>query len=295
MLKTWFAVMLLGLVSSLTALSQSFIIHFETFGEGTDPLEAVATVIDDKGTLASIALLGADPSKATMKNAKGENVVLKLLIHDATSRLTLLELPEALRAEKPTVNVIGNSRSLNPGDSVTTGLAQKNKVSKVVGHVKRHNGKVLPLTFVKINHPDGAQKVGVPVFNIEDELIAFVFQKDESDKGMFALPIEVLAHIQNSLAKGDKFYKPCWIGVSMDQRSDAPVIVGVRPETPARIAGLKKDDVVLSIAGKKVNDYTAVVNAFYYLEAGKSVEFVILRGTEILRMNVTPEVNPLFK
>ncbi len=295
MLNSWFTVMLFGLVSSLTALSQSFTIHFGSAAEGVEPLEAVANLIDDKGTLASIALLGADPSKATMKDDKGEDVALKLLIHDSISRLTLLELPEALRADKPILKPIGSSVSLSPGDSVVTGLAQKDKVSKVVSHVKRHNGKVLPLTFVKINHPDGAQTAGAPVFNANDELVAFVFQKDESDKGIFALPIEVLAHIQSSLAKGDKVYKPCWIGVSMDQLNDAPVIVGVRPETPARIAGLQKDDVVLSIAGKKVNNYTTVVNAFYYLEAGKPVEFKILRGTELLSMDVTPEVNPLFK
>jgi len=71
--------------------------------------------------------------------------------------------------------------------------------------------------------------------------------------------------------------------------------LGVRPDTPARKAGLQKDDVVLSIAGKTVSDYTAVVNAFYYLEAGKTVTFKVLRGTELLTMDVTPEVNPLFK
>ena len=81
----------------------------------------------------------------------------------------------------------------------------------------------------------------------------------------------------------------------MDQLNDAPVIVGVSPDTPATKAGLKKDDVVLSIAGKKVRDYTAVVNAFCYLEAGKATTFVVLRGTEIITMDVTPEVNPLFK
>ncbi len=37
--------------------------------------------MDDKGTLVTIALVGADPTKATIKNAKGEVMNLKLVIH----------------------------------------------------------------------------------------------------------------------------------------------------------------------------------------------------------------------
>ena len=81
----------------------------------------------------------------------------------------------------------------------------------------------------------------------------------------------------------------------MDDRNDEPIIIGVRPGTPAKEAGLLKGDVVLSIAGKKVDDYPAVVNAFYYLEAGKPTEFKILRGTMLMSLSVVPEINPLYK
>lgn len=295
MLNTWFAVILFGLMSSLTAMSQSFSIQFGAINEGSDSFEAVGTVVDDKGTLSTIALLGADPNKATIKNSKGEDVALKLLIHDSISRLTLFELPESVREGVTKIKMLGDSSLLEAGDAVFTDLSKRDQVSRVVSHVKRHNGTVLPLTFVKINHPDSIQKAGAPVFNTKDELVAFVFQKDETDKAMFALPVKVLAHLKNSLDKGEVVYKPCWIGVSMDQLNDAPVIVGVRPETPARKVGLQKDDVVLSIAGKKVSDYTAVVDAFYYLEAGKPTAFKVLRGTQLLTVDVIPEVNPLFK
>lgn len=295
MLKTWFSVTLLGILSSLCAFSQSKTLSFASVSEGGPSYEAEGNLMDEDGTLVTIALLGADPEKATVKNAKGEDVALKLVIHDPVSRITLLELPEAEREGVGIVNMIGDSTTLEPGDAVITDVTQRGEVSRVVSHVKRHNGKILPLTFVRINHPLGVQKAGTPVLNSKDELVAFVFQRDLSDKTMFALPIEVLTNVKRFVKAGVGTFKPCWIGVSMDHLNDAPVVIGVRPDTPARKAGLMKDDVVLSIDGKKVADYPAVVNAFYYLQAGRPTKFKILRGTKLMNLDVIPEINPLFK
>ncbi len=230
-----------------------------------------------------------------LKNAKGEVINLKLVIHDPVSRITILDLPESERNGLGVVSMIGDSTILEPGDAVITNIIRRNEVSRVVSHVKRHNGKILPLTFVRINHPVGLQKAGTPVLNSKDELVAFVFQKDSNDRTMFALPVEVLTNVKRFVTEGGGTFKPCWIGVSMDHLNDAPLIIGVRPGSPAKRAGLQKDDVVLVIGGKKVADYPAVVNAFYYLQAGQPTEFKILRGTKLMNLKVVPEVNPLYK
>lgn len=295
MLNSCISVIFLILLSSMVGLSQSKPLSFAPVNEGGQVYEAAGSLMDDKGTLVTIALVGADPTKATIKNAKGEVINLKLIIHDPVSRITILELPESDRDGVGVVSMIGDSSVLEPGDAVITDVTKKNEVSRFVSHVSRHNGKILPLRFVSINHPVGIQKAGTPVLNSKDELVAFVFQKDANDQTMFALPVEVLTNLKRFVTEGIGVYKPCWIGVSMDHLNDAPVITGVRPGTPAKEAGLLKDDVVLSIAGKKVKDYPDVVNAFYYLEAGKPTEFKILRGTDLMNMNVIPEVNPLYK
>lgn len=295
MLKSCLPVIFLSLLSSLVSLGQSKSLSFAPVTEGDKPYEANGTLMDEKGTLVTIALVGADPTKATIQNAKGEVINLKLIIHDPVSRITVLELPESERAGVGIVAKIGDSSILEPGEAVITDVTKKDEVSRVVSHVRRHNGKILPLTFVSINHPLGLQKAGTPVLNSNNELVAFVFQKDSNDSTMFALPVEVHTNLKRFVTEGIGIYKPCWIGISMDNQNDAPVITGVRPGTPAKLAGFLKDDVVLSIAGKKVTDYPDVVNAFYYLEAGKPTEFKILRGTELLNLSVIPEVNPLYK
>lgn len=295
MFKTWFPVSFILLITSLLGFSQSKTLSFASVSEGGKAYEAEGSLMDDRGTLVTIALVGADPNKAMIKNAAGEQIALKLIIHDPVSRITLLELPESEREGVGVVRMIGDSANLQPGEAVITNVLRRNEVSRVVSHVKRHNGKILPLTFVRINHPTGLQKAGTPVLNSKDELVAFIFQKDISDKTMFALPVEVLTNVRRFVKEGVGKFKPCWIGVSMDHLNDAPVIIGVRPGTPAKKAGLQKDDVVLSIDGKKVDDYPAVVNAFYYLQAGNPTEFKILRGTKLMNLSVVPEVNPLYK
>lgn len=295
MFKTLISVVSLAVLGSLSAFGQSKALSFASVKEGGNVYEAEGSLMDDKGTLVTIALKGADPEKATVLNSKGERVKLKLKMHDPVSRITVLELPESERDGVGVVSMIGASKSLEPGDAVITNVNKRDEVSRVVSHVKRFNGKILPLTFVRINHPVGLQKAGTPILNSKDELVAFVFQKDGVDKTMFALPVEVLTHVKSVVAKNGGVFKPCWIGVSMDDLSDAPLIIGVRPGTPAKKAGLQKNDVVLSIGGEKVSDYAAVVNAFYYLQAGNATEFKILRGTKLMNLSVVPEVNPLYK
>ncbi len=295
MIKTWISVISLFALGSLSAFSQSKALRFASVKEGGNVYEAEGSLMDENGTLVTIALKGADPEKATVINSKGERVKLKLKIHDPVSRITVLELPESEREGVGIVSMIGASKNLEPGDAVITDVNKRDEVSRVVSHVKRFNGKILPLTFVRINHPVGLQKAGTPILNSKDELVAFVFQRDGVDKTMFALPVEVLTHVKSVVAENEGVFRPCWIGVSMDDLSDAPLIIGVRPGTPAKKAGLQKNDVVLSIGGEKVSDYAAVVNAFYYLKADTATEFKILRGTKLMNLSVVPEVNPLYK
>ena len=78
----------------------------------------------------------------------------------------------------------------------------------------------------------------------------------------------------------------------MDELVASPIIESVRPGSPAQKAGLQNGDVILSIGIRKVSDYAEVVDAFFYLIAGKPQVFKVLRGTEVKDITVTPEVSP---
>ena len=70
--------------------------------------------------------------------------------------------------------------------------------------------------------------------------------------------------------------------------TDGMVLDGVRDDSPASRAGLKKDDKVIKLSGsdiKNVSDYTAVLGE---MKAGAEYEVVIKRGNETLTLKIVP-------
>jgi S1-C subfamily serine protease len=66
------------------------------------------------------------------------------------------------------------------------------------------------------------------------------------------------------------------------------VLDGVRDDSPASRAGLKKDDKVIKLAGKDIKnvyDYTAALGE---MKAGVEYEVVIKRGSETLTLKIIP-------
>jgi S1-C subfamily serine protease len=66
------------------------------------------------------------------------------------------------------------------------------------------------------------------------------------------------------------------------------LLSGVAKEGPAMKAGVKAKDIIIELAGKKVEniyDYTYAIEA---LRVGQETEIVVKRGEETLRLKVTP-------
>lgn len=70
--------------------------------------------------------------------------------------------------------------------------------------------------------------------------------------------------------------------------TDGMVLDGVRDDSPASKAGLKKGDKVIKLAGKEIKnvyDYTAAMGE---MKAGEEYEVVIKRGNETLTLKIVP-------
>ena len=295
-MKIYIPVVLLSLFASLTSFcfAQLKIVEFENIAEGGAPLEATGVVVDDEGTFATVALHEANPKKASVKDANGKKVELTLIVHDTISRMTLYKLANELHTGTTKIKKVAAVNSLKTGDSLVADITKPGKICKMVSTVRRFNGRILPVTFFRANLDNQEVMAGSPVYNDAKELVGLAYQPTVDKSSFYILPAQVIMHLKDSAVFGNVF-KPCWIGVSMDHLSDAPRIIGVRPEAPAKVAGLKKGDIIISINGILVTDYPEVVNAFYFLKRNEPTEFKILRGTEVKKMTVTPEVNPIFK
>jgi len=76
--------------------------------------------------------------------------------------------------------------------------------------------------------------------------------------------------------------------------TDAGVVVTeVLPDTPAAKAGLKRDDIIVSFAGKAVSNPKELRDAVHAAGVGKDVSLSIMRGREKKELHVRLEESPV--
>jgi S1-C subfamily serine protease len=280
----------ISLVLSSASL-QAQQIQFDALKGGKKAV-ASCVLLDAKGTLATVVELGADMKKATLHLHK-KSVPLTFVANDLNSRLAIYKLPansDVLAALS--VAKMGESLSLKSGQTVFSSPSDQKAPSRLVARVTRFQGKILPLAVLRVNHPQSAPQPGSGLYDKNGKLIGLVRQAVFGQSASsYCLPVEVITRTWSDFKRNGKVQR-CWIGIVMDELVAPPIIESVRPGSPAQKCGLKNGDVILNIGGREVRGYSEVVDAFFYLVAGESQVFKVLRGTEIKEIVVTPEVSP---
>lgn len=284
---------LLIAISSVLATGLSAqTIHFAAHpGKGGKATSSACVLVDDKGTVATVVELQSDPSKAVL-HVGDKKIPLKYIVNDADSRVAIYRLPEESKGALKGAPVFSSSHGLQCAQSVYTSPTDRTNASSVVGRVNRFQGKVLPLAVLRVNHPEKAPLPGSGIYDKDGKLVSIVRQTVyNTSNSSYCLPSEVITRIITDHTRNGRVSR-CWIGIIMDELVAPPIVESVRPDSPARKAGLKSGDVILSIGDQTVKEYAEVVDAFYYLIAGQSKKFRILRGTKVMEFDVTPEVSP---
>lgn len=276
---------------SLSSLKAQ-IVNFEAAtAEGGKASSSSCVLLDDKGTIATVVELGSNVQKASLV-VDGKNVPLKYIVNDADSRVAIYQIPKASIGLMKKPATIGSSLTLKSSQAVYASATDRADASRVVSRVHRFQGKVLPLAVLRINHSKAAPQAGSGVYNSDGKLVGLTRQAVyKVAKSSYCLPVEVITRIRKDHQRNGRVSR-CWIGIIMDELVAAPIVESVRPDSPAKKAGLQNGDVILSIGDLIVSEYAAVVDGFYYLIAGESKKFRVLRGTEVKEFDVTPEVSP---
>ena len=248
-------------------------------------------LLDNKGTIATVVELGSDVNKATLVVGE-KKVPLTFVTNDGDSRVAIYQLPKDSMEVIKEISATGTSTKLSPGGAVYTSATDRNSSVRVVSKVYRFQGKVLPLAVLRLNHGKAAPQAGSGIYDAEGKLVGLVRQSVfNAPESSYCLPIEVVQRIRADKERNGSVGR-CWIGIVMDELIAAPIVESVRPDSPAKKAGLKNGDVILSIGDVAVRKYAEVVDAFYYLIAGEQKKFRVLRGTEIKEFTITPEISP---
>jgi len=235
----------------------------------------------------------------------GKRYVAKIIGRDAKTDLALLKI----KGDKPFPTVQwGDSDQARIGDWIMAVGNPYGLSSTVTAGIISARGRSLRsaslVDFLQIDASINKGNSGGPTFNMDGKVIGVntaIYSPTGGSVGLgFAIPSnlarQVIAQLRNN---GGKISRG-WLGVQIQRVSaeiakavglDEPrgaLVASVVPQSPARKAGVRTGDVIVSWGGKSIKDIRDLVRKVAFTKAGQSVSVVVWRqGTrKTLTVNV---------
>jgi serine protease Do len=196
----------------------------------------------------------------------------------------------------PTVR-FGESGKLKTGDVVLAignpfGLNQTITMG-IVSAVGRSNIGLADFEdFIQTDAAINPGNSGGALVNTNGELVGIntaIFSTSGGYMGIgFAIPADMVKSVMDSIIQHGKVIRG-WLGVTIQnltpdlakslniKEAAGALISGVEKDSPAAKAGLKRGDLIVGLAGKKVQDSTTLRNMVSQSAPGTKVDFKILR------------------
>ena len=225
-----------------------------------------------------------------------------VLASDAGNDLALLKidatnLKPATFAQPGTIRIgdqviaIGYALALDGGPSVTSGI-----ISALKRTIITESGALNGL--IQTDAAISSGNSGGPLVNLRGEVVGINTAVARSDVNQAATNIgfsisvdeivpvlEQLRSQASGVARQEGF-----LGVGLAARTDGgqgAIITSVQPDSPASLAGIQEDDIVLSVDGEPIDGQAGLVAAIRDAAPGQTVEIEILRGIKRLTVKAT--------
>jgi serine protease Do len=171
----------------------------------------------------------------------------------------------------------------------------------VVSSVARQPDPDSPLVYVQTDTPINPGNSGGPLVNADGQLVGintFIFSTSGGNQGLgFAIPAGVVAFAYPQLLKYGHIHQPeigaivqtitPELAAALHLRRDFGVIVSdVLPGGPAESAGMRTQDIILSVGGDSVGTLPLFTRSLYMHTGGERVKFRVLRGSDELQLDV---------
>ncbi|MEM5517869.1 Do family serine endopeptidase [Henriciella sp. AS95] len=161
--------------------------------------------------------------------------------------------------------------------------------------------------FLQIDAAINRGNSGGPTFDLQGRVVGVntaIFSPTGGSVGIgFAIPAPLAIDVTNALIKDGKVSRG-WLGVTIQDVTEdmaeaqglkearGAIIADVNDQSPAKKAGLRRGDVILSVNGKDATDATSVTRMVGGLLAGSKNDFMVLRDGKPTRINVTVGERP---
>ena len=193
---------------------------------------------------------------------------------------------------------LGDSDDLEIGEWVIAignpfGLTETLTVGVVSAMGRRVSGEDVYQDFIQTDAAINPGNSGGPLLNLEGKVVginAAIYTGDRGFMGIgLAVPINMAKAIKDQLIKTGKVQRG-YVGIEMQkidpglveffklENNKGVLIISVTEDGPADKAGLEKDDVVIRVDNKKVEDPQDLKNIIGFTPPDTDVEFIIIRG-----------------
>ena len=231
-------------------------------------------------------------------NIVNKNYEVKLLGSDEYLDIAILsgDIEACLQ-----VSSLGNSSSTYLGDTVFTigsplGSKYMGTITKGIlsGKNRKVNVSISSGNYMmEVLQTDAAinpGNSGGPLVNISGEVIgvnSLKLVEDEIEGMGFAIPIELISKVLDSLEKGETILRPI-LGIEIsDTRTDGIYVNSVENLYPASIAGIKKGDYIISINEVLVEDSAHFRYLLYQYKIGDVISITYIRDGNTHKTKVT--------
>jgi serine protease Do len=260
--------------------------------------------IDPQGYLLTAQHV-VDKSKALeVRLADGQRLPARLVAADSQIDLAILKVQS--ETELPILSLT-DSDNIRVGHlALVFGYPFGRESSMNLGIISRA-GRTYPdsASFDFIQTDAGAYSGGSggPLLNSKGHVIGMITMASERGNMGFAIPINVIKRVFPRLVNGEKLAWG-WLGVQMLDMSleqaralgihpvKGVVVSSVLPGQSAALAGIQKQDVILSVNNNYVDSPREVLRLVGGLEVGKIVQLTILRRGKTMQLSVPLGAKP---
>ena len=283
----WFCVAMVALVTQSLAqpvtVSPRALVSFPSTVDGPNLESTGVPLACASGSLMVVVVsAGADPMNPKLQLGN-RSIPVKVIGHDPVSRLEFISVEGVTLKAPEWADEVGASATASLQSLETGGPV----MCRTTGWVKQVGGKVLPLALLQVSFSRSLPPPGTPLVDDSGRVVGIFFQSAAGENTGYAIPAEAVHRVRQDICNGGHLVRG-WLGLALRADSRIPEISRVLPGSPALAAGIKPNDVLISIGDREVTDYADAANAFFYLIPRQPVKVRLLRKAEPLEFTVTP-------
>jgi len=171
----------------------------------------------------------------------------------------------------------------------------------VISSVARQPMPDHPFFYIQTDAPINPGNSGGPLVDVEGRVVGlntFIITQGGGSEGLgFAIPSSVVNHVYKQLKEFGHVHRKV-VGATVQQitsvlasalnlpRDHGMVVADVLPNSPAESAGLKIQDIVLSVDGRPVESVPEFGSYLFLHESGDKMKMEVLRGKERITFDI---------